>query len=205
MKRSTQFARLTIPLLLLLLTLFSCAGLPELMVVYRLPPEADDARGKRVFLHVLDIRNEKDILAGNARMEFGSIAGTVGFSLARGAEQGFKVGLFELPVLFREAFKAKLENLGGALVSEGEKDAINLVIAIKQFRLDFLNHKWIFTMAYEARIMSGEEIVAKQSITGQGERLKLIGRKQADELTSEVFTDAVNRLNLRELLESARR
>ena len=58
-------------------------------------------------------------------------------------------------------------------------------------------------MAYEARLIQDGDLLAKQMISAEGERLKLIGQTQADELLSEIFTDTLNKLNLDQLFRQA--
>jgi hypothetical protein len=56
-------------------------------------------------------------------------------------------------------------------------------------------------MAYEARLMKEGELRTKQMKSGEGERLKLLGRKEADTVVGETFTDMVNQLNVERLFQ----
>ncbi|MBU4457002.1 MAG: hypothetical protein KKA65_05885, partial [Nanoarchaeota archaeon] len=49
-------------LLSVLLTVFvvSCASMPELKVLYKLPAPSNDLKGKKVFLAVEDVRETKE-------------------------------------------------------------------------------------------------------------------------------------------------
>ena len=58
-------------------------------------------------------------------------------------------------------------------------------------------------MEYEARLVKGKEILAKQTISGQVERLKIVGRGQADVAMDELFSDLINRTDVGRLLKKA--
>ncbi len=58
-------------------------------------------------------------------------------------------------------------------------------------------------MDYEAKLVKDRKELAKQMISGQGERLKLVGRRQADIILGEIFTDLVNKANMSRLFRQA--
>ncbi len=203
MKKINQAWRHYMAILLLLTAMISCATIPHLNVEYRLPPKSDELKGKKVSLVFEDRRAVKDILGKGAQKDFKNFSGNISYSLARGKEKGFKIGLHTIPSLFMEVFKLRLENLGIEVVSEGEKDETAIVIVLKDLILDLINRKWVVTMDYEAGLVRDQKILARQMISGQGERLKLVGRGQADVVMGEIFTDMVNRLNVARLFQQA--
>ncbi|MBW1887882.1 MAG: hypothetical protein JRI52_05965 [Deltaproteobacteria bacterium] len=203
MKKINQAWRHYMVILLLLTAIISCATIPHLNVEYRLPPKSDELKGKKVSLVFEDRRAVKDILGKGAQKDFKNFSGNISYSLARGKEKGFKIGLYTIPSLFMEVFKLRLENLGIEVVSEGEKDETAIVIVLKDLILDLINRKWVVTMDYEAGLVRDQKILARQMISGQGERLKLVGRGQADIVMGEIFTDMVNRLNVARLFQQA--
>ena len=93
--------------------------------------------------------------------------------------------------------------MGIEVIPEREKGETELVIVLKDLLLDLIDRKWVATMEYEARLVKDQKILIKQTITGQAERLKLIGRGQADVVMGEIFTDMVNRLNVPRLFQQA--
>jgi len=190
-------------ILLLMTVMISCATIPHLNLEYRLPPQTDELKGKRAFLVFEDRRAMKDIFGKGAQEDFKNFSGNISYSLARGEEKGFKIGLYTIPSLFMEVFKLRLENLGIEVVSEEKKGDTAIVIVLKDFILDLIDRKWVVTMEYEARLVKDEKILARQMISGQGERLKLVGRGQADVVVGEIFTDMVNRLNVGRLFQQA--
>ena len=203
MKKINQAWRHYMVILLLLTAMISCATIPHLNVEYRLPPKSDELKGKKVSLVFEDRRAVKDILGKGAQKDFKNFSGNISYSLARGKEKGFKIGLYTIPSLLMEVFKLRLENLGIEVVSEGEKSETAIVIVLKDLILDLINRKWVVTMDYEAGLVRDQKILARQMISGQGERLKLVGRGQADVVMGEIFTDMVNRLNVARLFQQA--
>jgi hypothetical protein len=190
-------------LLLFTSILLACAPIHLLNINYRLPSKTDGLKGRKVFLVIEDSRSVKDIIGDGARKEFERFSGNISFSLEKGDEPGFKMGVYEVPSLFKEAFKNRLENLGMEVLPNGGGEAAGLVIVIKEFILDLQNRKWQVRMAYEARLIKDGKLLSKQTISAQGERLKLFGREQADTVAGEIFTDLVNRLDAEGLFRQA--
>ena len=181
----------------------SCATVPELRLNYRLPLESDTLSGKKMSLMFEDNRAEEHILGERAKWEFENFSGNISFSISRGSEPGFKIGVYDLPSLFMEAFKRRMENSGVQVVSGRKRGEIQLVIELKEFLLDLINRKWIVKIGYEAKLARDGEVLASQMISGQAERLKLVGRGQAHTVLGEIFTDLVNKVDLSKLFRQA--
>ena len=181
----------------------SCASIPELKVLYQLPPRSDQLKGKSVFLLVEDARKNKEILKQGAKKEFGNFVGNISLSVARHNESGFKIGLFEFAAMVKEGFKRRLENAGLKVMAKRSPGGPQLLIGINDFTLDLVGRKWKAKMGYEAKLIKDGQTLATQIIEGEGERHKLIGRKEADTVTGEIFTDMVNRLDLVRLFRQA--
>lgn len=190
-------------LLFLMTAAFSCATIPSLNLNYRLPLEGGILKGKRVFLNIKDQRSDKGIIGRGAMKEFEGFSGNVSFSLARGAEEGFKMGLYEPPALFLEAFKKRLEAAGVQVLASGEEGEAEMVILLKSFSLDKQGRAWKANTECEIRLEKSGTLLSKQIVSGEGERIKIMGRRQADQVISEIFTDTVNRLDLERLFEQA--
>jgi len=204
MKMIKKTRRYFIGILFLLTGVVSCATVPELNVNYRLPPESEELKGKKVFFGFEDVRKSKDLIGEGAREAFKNFSGNISFSLARGDEPGFKMGVYDIPSLFREVFEKRLEYSGVEVVSDRTESEIEMVIVLKDFLLDLIDRKWTVTMAYEARVRKDGEVLASQMISGEAERLKLVGRGDADKVMGEIFTDLVNRLDVARLFQQAR-
>lgn len=203
MKITNQARKHSFFIISILVVMVSCATIPYLKVNYRIPPKSDALKGKMVYLSFDDARKVKDILGKGARKEFENFSGNISLSLARGNEPGFQVGVYALPSLFREVFNRRLENLGIEVIPERKKDRIEVVIVLKNFLLDLIDRKWVVTMDYEAWLVKDKRVAAKQMITGQAERVKLVGRGQADTVMGEIITDMVNRLDVGRLFLQA--
>lgn len=203
MKEIDHVMRYCMGVFIILVVLASCATIPELTVNYGLPPKADELKGKKIFLSLVDNRAVKDILGEGARKEFKNFSGNISLSLARGKDEGFKVGLYDLSSLFMEVFKIRLQNLGAEVVPERKKGDVEVAIVLKEFLLDLINRKWTVTVRYETRLVKNKKVLAKQTISSQGERVKLVGRRQADTVLSEIFTEMINKLDAKRFLEQA--
>lgn len=181
----------------------SCATIPHLNIDYRLPEKTDFLQGSRVFLSFVDQRPVRDIIGEGAREDFEHFAGNITLSLARGDEQGFRMGIYEVPALFEVVFKKRLEALGVEVVKKRQDAEAELAIVLNAFLLDLTGRKWTAAMDYEARLNNPDGTQAKQTVSGKAERQKLVGRKQADKMMGEFFTDMINRLDVPRLFKQA--
>ena len=182
----------------------ACASIPQLRATYQLPPPSGALKGESVALVVEDARPTTEIIAKGAAREFENFPGTVTLSVSRPNGPPIKLGPYDPPALVREAFQRRLRDLGVSAAAKGNADAIHLVILLQEFRLDLVDRNWVASMRYEARMEGDGKLLAGQSITGSAERLKVLGRKGADEVTSEVVTDTVNRLEIERLYRQAK-
>ncbi|MBW1667174.1 MAG: hypothetical protein JRI79_12055 [Deltaproteobacteria bacterium] len=182
---------------------FSCAPVPYLNVNYTLPVEESPLKGKDIRLVIEDSRRDKMILGPGARKEFPGFLGDISFSVAREPGAGFRIGVFKLSSVYRQAFEQRLKRSGIVVVPEKGKEAPELRIVIQTFFLDLVGRKWKCRVAYEARLIKDGHVLAKQMISGEAERVKLVGRREADKVIGELFTDTVNQLNLTQLFRQA--
>jgi hypothetical protein len=180
----------------------ACASKSYINVNYRLPVASNDLKGKRVFLECRDIRSDKTIFGQNAQAEFKHFTGLFSLWVNQG-KKPFVAGAFDLPSLFKETFKRKLENSGLDVITQKEKTIPVLEIVIKEFRLDLVDRKWIAAIRYDARLLKGDLLLVTKTISGDAERLKVIGQGDAEKVLGELFTEIVNRLNLGKLLDLA--
>ena len=179
----------------------ACASKSYIDVNYRLPVASDDLKGKRVFLECRDIRSDKTIFGQNAKDDFKHFTGLFSLSVNQG-EKPFVVGAFDLPSLFKEAFKRRLESSGVDVITQKENTIPALEIVIQEFRLDLVDRKWVAAIKYDARLSKGDLLLVTKTISGDAERVKVIGLGDAEKVLGEIFTEIVNRFNLGKLLES---
>jgi len=194
---------------LLLLTMPSCSTVPTLNVNYRTPGETNQLKGKKVFLEIRDSRSDKEMLGNGAKEDFANISETVSLSVAEGNEKGFKVGLFPVTDLMKEIFKERLKGLGLEVVTDinGKGNEPTVAVDLQAFKLDLIKgtvkRTWTASMAYNIEILENGKVLASNKISGESEKLKIILRKEADSLVSDLVTDLVNRLNAEALFKEA--
>ena len=185
--------------MVILAGLVSCSAIYVMKVHYQVPFEKGGLKGKKVFLSFKDERKNKEILTKSAKKEVGSFSESFSFSWGHADKPGVRMGQYTLGEMFREAFDKRLENLGVDVVEARGDSGVELVIALKTFRVDFAVSNWKVTLEYEARLVKGGDVLAKQQVRGQEERFKWLGRRELDKAVSEIFSDAVNRLDLERL------
>mgnify|MGYP000116291026 CR=1 FL=1 len=191
--------------LLVFLFMLSCSTILHLNIRYRLPPAADGLQGRKVYLSFVDMRSQKSVMGPGARKAFKSVSENFTLAVARGSDTGFKIGVFEVPALFMEVFKKRLEQ-EGIVVVESRLDAeVELQIALENLVLDLQGRTWKAGVAYEGRLIKEGHVLAIKKVKGEAERLKLIGQKEADLVMGEIFTDAVNQLDVIGLFQEAGR
>ncbi|MBW1912391.1 MAG: hypothetical protein JRI43_04325 [Deltaproteobacteria bacterium] len=86
--------------------------------------------------------------------------------------------------------------MGLIVVSKREESHVELVIVVNEFVLDLVGRNWVTSMGYEARLEKDGSVRARQKRDGQAERIKLVGRSQADIMMGDIFTDIVNSLDV---------
>ena len=201
MKRMRQADIVCFGVLSLFALLVSCTTIPQVNVLYRLPPEKTELKDLKIFLSFEDQRTDKDFLGAGAKADYKNFSENFSFSVATGTEKGFRIGVYDLPSLIMETFKRRLEYSGLTVLKEVGGEDAEVVIVLKEFLLDQRNWKWVFDMSYEAKLVKDGRMLGKQAFTGKGERLKVFGIKEADTLVGEIYTDMVNQLNVEKLFK----
>jgi len=203
MKTKHKAMRLFIGMFFILTAVTFCTTIPELKVTYRLPMRSDELRGKKVFIGFEDARKSKDLIGKGAQEQYKNFSGNITLYFSRGEEEGFRIGVYHIPALFKEVFKERLEYMGVEVVSEKKESEIEMVVVLKKLLLDLVERDWVVTMDYETKLMKDGEFLGGQTISGQAQRLKLLGRRDADKVMGEIFTDVVNRLDVPRLFQQA--
>jgi hypothetical protein len=194
---------------MLFLIMLSCSTVPMLNVNYRIPDKTTLLEGKKVFLEIKDSRLDKEMLGDTAKEEFQNISENVSLSVAEGNEKGFKIGVFQLTSLMQEIFRERLKSLGLDVVTDKNKKGLEptIVVDLQTFKLDLIKstikRTWTASMAYNVEIADKGKAIAGNKISGQSEKLKIIGRKEADSLMSDLITDLANRMDAPALLKQA--
>jgi hypothetical protein len=143
-------------------------------------------------------------LGDGAGEAFRNFPGDFYFSVIDPAGSEVRFGLYGTEEMMKEAFTRKMKAAGMEVLSEAEPGAAEIEIVLKDFQLDLVHGYWTGRMEYDARLLKGGDVRATQGITGQVQRLKWVGREGADRVVSEIFTDAVNQLDLQKLFRDGR-
>jgi hypothetical protein len=204
MLKSTPPIRRWILFLGMVLWLTGCTGRPYLIVDYRLPPAQLELNGHTVRLEVRDLRDDLYIFTPRARVEFRDFKERYSLAWITEGQDRVLAGEHDLKGLFTEAFKKRLEELGVQIVSQGRSDTPVFEVDLKELKIDLQNHKWMASVSYVATLNRDGQWIAREKIVGTAERVKIIGRKGADTVFSDIFTDILNRLDIIKLFEQAK-
>ena len=193
-----------IPALVLAFFAGACASKPFLKVQYQLPSPSSTLDGKQVSVTVSDMRIKEALVTETARKSLRDFKGTFSLVVLRDDGSGNLRGAYDLVSLFSEVFQQRLKNEGIQATTGADSSLPELKIEITEFQIDFVNRKWIVAMNYRASLIDNGILLSKESVGGQAERLKVMGKKGAEQILSELLTDVVNKLNLVGLFQQAR-
>ena len=181
----------------------SCASKNYLVVNYQLPSETIAAQATEISLIFEDKRAEKVIVTQSAKMALKDFSGNFALIVSSDNKNERLVGAYSLNSLIKTIFEQRLKNAGIQVASENQSKVTALEIVLKEFKLDLVKRKWVIQMTYQANLLEHNRFVSGETITGNAERLKVVGSKDAEKVIGELITDAVNRLNLDALFRSA--
>jgi hypothetical protein len=183
----------------------ACSSKSFLKVQYQLPSSTTRVLdGQKVSLSVADMRNKDVFLTESAKKSLKGFKGSFSLVVLREDGSGNLVGAYDLNSLLTEIFKQRLENSGMQVIASQDGVDPALVIRLKKLELDLSGRKWIISMGYQARLEESGNLIASESINGSAERLKVIGKSDAEKIISELLTDMVNKLDLVKLFQQVR-
>ena len=182
----------------------ACASKPFLKVQYQLPSSSTALTGERLSLTISDRRNDDAFLSTNAKKSLKNFNGTYSLVVLRDDGSGNLIGAYDLDSLLKEIFKQRLENEGVQVIASADNADASLEIQIKEFKLDLVDRKWVLRMSYQAGLSKNRGLLAKESVNGSAERLKVMGKSDAEKILGELVTDMVNKLNVSKLFQQAR-
>ena len=180
-----------------------CAPRAYLIVDYPIPAASDQLHGQKVRLQIMDRRTDKTTLTFPAARQFAGFQDRYSLAWVTENRERILAGEKYLEELYFEAFKKRLERLGAEVVSREEPGVPLMQVLINTFIIDFQDRRWIARMSYEANMTVDNRLVAREMMKGEAERVKIIGRKGADDTLSDIFTTIVNRLDLAKLFQQA--
>jgi len=179
----------------------ACASKPYLKVQYQLPSSSTALTGETISLTISDLRKDAAFLSGNAKKSIENFNDTYSLVVVGDDGSGDLIGTYDVDSLLREIFKQRLENEGGRVLATAENANASLAIQLKEFKLDIVDRKWTLRMDYQASLSRNKGIFAKESVSGSAERLKVMGKTDAEKVLGELVTDMVNKLDVVELFE----
>lgn len=200
MKSFQRFAKFTGILALALGLLSGCVSTAYINVDYRLPIDPDRLTNQKVFLDYKDARTENAFLSPSALAEFKHFTGIFSLTLT-GPQPDNLVGSFDAASLFKEAFKRRLNGIGVEVASERTDNQPVMEIVLKDFFLDLRERRWMARINFETRLIREPGRTAAQTVSAAAERFKTVGRREAEKVLGEIFTDAVNDVKISELFQ----
>lgn len=180
----------------------SCSSTQFLRVHYQLPAKSESLRGAEVSLIFKDMRKNPAIISQSAKKELRDFSGDFTLVVARENENGKLIGVFDLSSMLKEIFKQRLENTG-INVSEEKDLETQIEFVLKEFILDYADRNWKITMSYQTNLKKESDVVVSESVSGQAERVKVIGNQEADKVVGELITDMVNKIDLQQMFRHA--
>ena len=180
----------------------ACAKPYFLSVGYHLPEEPGQLAGQTVSIVVEDRREDQALLSESAKNEFDQWDGT--YALALGGTPPLKpVQTFDLPGLFHEAMKKRLEAMQIEVVETPVEGVPALIVTLEKVAIDLKGKTWHAQITYKAQLSRDSSKIARETVSGQAERAKIMGKGGGQKLVGELFTDIINRLDIPELFNNA--
>jgi len=183
---------------------FGCAGRSYLIVDYQVPTTSHELEGQIVRLQVEDARQSSSVLSPGAAYQFPEFSGTYSLAWILPSQERILAGEHRLLELFKTVFEKRLAELGVSTVYTSDASVPLLTITLKQFSLDLQSHKWMADLSYDAVLAQTNHPIARENVHGSAERARIIGRKGADTVLSDIFSDVVNRLDFPKLFRNAK-
>lgn len=200
---SKQFVLTTLAMIMAAMV-SACASKPFLKVQYQLPSSSKALTGERIALAISDRRNDDAFLSSKAKASIKNFNGTYSLVVLRDDGSKNLIGAYDLDSLLKEIFRHRLENEDVQVIATADKADASLEIQLKEFRLDIVDRKWVLRMSYQAELSKNGGLIARESVNGSAERLKLMGKSDAEKILGDLVTDMVNRLDVARLLQQAR-
>jgi hypothetical protein len=180
----------------------ACAKPYHLNVKYDIPGKRMDLPKNSIAVKIIDARENAAIFSEKAQKEFDKWDGTfvlVGPETAPGSA----VETSDLTGLFNKALKKRLETMNIDVVDEGTNGVPTLKMTLEKFMLELKDRTWVSDFSYEATLSKDGSKTGRERINAQAERTKVMGKSGGERLIGEIFTEGINKLNLKKLFENA--
>ena len=200
---SMKCFRLLGVLIVLVALIDGCANRPYLNINYSVPPRSQYLNGQSVRIQVQDSRKTQAVMEPRALRVFPDFQDRYSLAWIMPNRQRLAAGEYDLAALFKQTFKKRLERLGANVVGDENAGVPLLRVDINTVRLKLIGVKWYATISCTAGLIVDERRVAGETVSGNAERVRVVGRKGADLLLSNTFTDVVNRIDMAKLFHQA--
>ena len=110
---------------------------------------------------------------------------------------------YPLSGLIEAAMKKRLENKGIAVVQEKMDDTPLFEVTLKKFVLDLNDRTWLSDFSYEVKLTRDNQKTGRETVSGQAERTKVMGRGAGEILVGDIFTESINKLDIEKLFKNA--
>ena len=201
--RPQGFAFLAI--LLIVASICGCAGTrPYLIVDYEVPRISDQLVGQKVRIEVKDVRQDLQVFTPAAAEHFKDFQNRYSLTWVSENKSRILAGEKNLQELFLETFKKRLQQMGAEVVYTDRADIPLFQVLINSMKVDLKDRKWSAQAGYEASLSVDNQIIAREKVSGQGEKPYIIGRKGADDSLSDIFTSVINRVDIVKLFQQAK-
>jgi outer membrane lipopolysaccharide assembly protein LptE/RlpB len=188
--------------ILLALCIAACAKPYHLNVRYDIPEKRMDLPKTSIAVKIIDARENSAIFSEKAQKEFDRWDGTYVLADPETVPGG-AVETSDLPGLFKKALKKRLEAMNITVVDEETNAVPTLVLTLERFLLELKSRTWTSDFSYEVTLSKDGAKTGRERINAQAERTKVIGKAGGEKLIGEIFTEGINKLNLKKLFENA--
>jgi|AMWB02.1.fsa_nt_gi hypothetical protein len=185
------------------LILAGCAPRSYLIVDYQLPRSDYKLDGSRVRMQIEDQRKSRQLLTPEAAAEFEAFNDRYNLAWIQPDKTRQRAGNFDLEEMFSETFRKRLEMLGVHVMRSSLSSAPLFRVEIIETQIDLKDRNWSAQMSCRVTLEGDGGRSAHQEVIGTAQRPKILGRKGADTVLSEIFSDVINRIDIERLFEQA--
>ncbi len=188
--------------LLVLWTITGCANRTYLAVDYLPRSAAGPPAGLSVRLGFVDERPSRTVILPGAAAHLTGFRDRYLLAWLTDNKERTPAGSYDLEGLFVAAFKKRMQKMQLPVVPQDLRDTPLFEIGLKAFSIDLSDRNWVVEIGYEARMIVDGRVVAIETVTGNAQRIRIVGRTGAEQVLGDLFSDMINRVDMEKLLRS---